>query len=186
MPWHANPPVIIDIEASGFGAQSYPIEIGLVTSAGEKYCSLIRPLSEWTHWDEQAQSVHGVSRESLQLHGRPVAEVAARLNALLRKQTAYSDGWVVDQAWLNRLFHAAALPCEFSFSALDLILTEAQMEIWHQTKEVLLRELGDRRHRASFDAFLVQETWRRTKEATTARSVRSSGDADGSSSSRVG
>ena len=34
-------PDIIDIEASGFGPDSYPIEIGVALSSGEKYCSLI-------------------------------------------------------------------------------------------------------------------------------------------------
>jgi hypothetical protein len=166
MPRLRRPPAILDIEASGFGPRSYPIEVGVVLPDGEKYCSLIRPLPEWTHWDEDAQRVHHVPREALSTYGRPPIEVAARLNALLRGQTAYSDGWVVDQTWLNCLFHAAAIPCEFGFSALELILTEPQMAIWHQTKDALACELGDARHRASVDALLVQQTWQRTFEAT--------------------
>jgi hypothetical protein len=98
-----------------------------------------------------------------------VFEVAARLNELLRARTAYSDGWVVDQTWLNQLFHAAAMPCEFSLSPLEMILTEPQMAIWHETKDALLHELGGQRHRASFDAFLVQQTSARTWEATAAQ-----------------
>ena len=34
-------PTILDIEASGFGPGSYPIEIGFVTGAGKAWCSLI-------------------------------------------------------------------------------------------------------------------------------------------------
>jgi hypothetical protein len=166
MPRLRRPPPILDIEASGFGPLSYPIEVGVVLASGEKYCSLIRPLPDWTHWDDDAQRVHRVPREALRTHGRAPIEVAARLNALLRGQTAYSDGWVVDQSWLNRLFHAAAIPCEFGFSSLELILTEPQMAIWHATKDALARELGDVRHRASADALLVQQTWQRTFEAT--------------------
>ena len=50
-----------------------------------------------------------------------------------------------------------------------MILSESQMEIWHATKDDLLRELGQHRHRASFDAYVVQETWQRTWSATSAQ-----------------
>jgi hypothetical protein len=36
-------PFIIDVEASGFGAESYPIEIGIALAEGSKYCALIIP-----------------------------------------------------------------------------------------------------------------------------------------------
>jgi hypothetical protein len=39
-----------------------------------------------------------------------------------------------------------------------MILSERQMECWHYTKGMLLAELAKRRHRASFDAWIVQET----------------------------
>ena len=162
-------PHIIDIEASGFGAASYPIEVGVAFSDGTKYCSLVTPRPDWTHWDEGAEKIHGVSRDILHRHGRPVSEVAGRLNERLRSQTAYSDGWVVDKTWLDRLFFAAGVEREFSCSPLELILSEPQMAIWHATKDDLLRELGDQRHRASFDAYVVQETWERTRNATAAQ-----------------
>lgn len=166
-----RPPLIIDIEASGFGAESYPIEIGVALSDGTKYCSLIVPMPDWTHWDEGAERMHRVSRDILETYGKPVPEVVARLNELLRRQTAYSDGWVVDKPWLDRLFFAARTQCEFSLSSLEMILSEPQMEIWHPTKDDLLRELGARRHRASFDAYVVQETWERTWNTVAARSI---------------
>src|SRR5262245_11537446 len=99
-----RPPIILDIEASGFGADSYPIEIGVAFADGTKYCSLIAPLPRWTWWDAAAEKLHGVSRAVLEQHGRPAGEVAARLNDLIGPRTAYSDGWVVDKTWLNRLF----------------------------------------------------------------------------------
>ena len=161
-----TPPAVIDIEASGFGAVSYPIEVGAVLRDGTKYCALIQPQPEWTHWDEGAEKVHRISRDILEAHGKPIDEVAAKLNELLRAQTAYSDGWVVDKTWLDRLFHAARIRCEFSLSALEMILTEPQMEIWHDTKDRVLADLGQRRHRASFDALVVQQTYERTRVAT--------------------
>lgn len=165
MPVIHAPPAIIDVEASGFGPHSYPIEVGAVLRDGTKYCALVQPMPDWTHWDEGAEKVHRISRDILEAHGKPIEEVAARLNELLRQQTAYSDGWVVDKTWLDRLFFAARMRCEFSFSALEMILTEPQMAIWHQTKDRVLEELGQRRHRASFDALVVQQTWQRSREA---------------------
>jgi hypothetical protein len=44
-------PAVLDVEASGFGAGSYPIEIGYIASDGTSYCTLIRPAPSWTHWD---------------------------------------------------------------------------------------------------------------------------------------
>ena len=157
-----HPPIIIDIEASGFGAESYPIEIGVVLNDGRKYCSLIQPRPEWTHWDEGAERVHHLSRDLLWTHGKPVQEVASTLNQMLRAQTVFSDGWVVDKPWLDRLFYAAGMHCEFYFSDIEMILSEPQMEIWHTTKDAVLHGIGHRRHRASFDAFVIQETYERT------------------------
>lgn len=165
MPLINPPPAIIDVEASGFGSASYPIEVGAVLHDGSKYCALIMPRPEWTHWDEGAEKVHRISRDILETHGKPIEEVAAHLNDLLRNQTAYSDGWVVDKTWLDRLFYAARMRCEFSFSSLEMILSEPQMAIWHDTKDRVLAELGQRRHRASFDALVIQQTWERTRRA---------------------
>ena len=51
---------------------------------------------------------------------------------------------------------------DFSVSPLEMILSEQQMERWHDTKGRLLAEVTKRRHRASFDAWIIQETYRRT------------------------
>ena len=37
-----EPPAVLDIEASGFGVGSYPIEVGFVLPDGQSYCSLLR------------------------------------------------------------------------------------------------------------------------------------------------
>ncbi len=155
-------PIIIDVEASGFGGTSYPIEIGIALDDGTKYCSLISPAPDWQHWDCGAEKVHGIARDLLQTYGRPAREVAASLNALLAGKTLYSDGWVVDKPWLTTLFHAARLSMTFSVSPLELILTEQQMDRWHVTKARILAAERDLRHRASFDAWVVQQTYRQT------------------------
>lgn len=155
-------PFIIDVEASGFGSLSYPIEIGVVLDEGWRYCALVLPVSEWTHWDDEAEKVHGISRTMLEEHGKPVHQVADELNEVLSGKTLYSDAWVVDKPWLTTLFHAARRTMEFSVSPLEFILSEAQMAIWHETRNALLGETELQRHRASNDAWIIQETYRRT------------------------
>jgi hypothetical protein len=51
---------------------------------------------------------------------------------------------------------------KFRISPLEMILSERQMELWHDTKDGLLSEVKKRRHRASFDAWLIQETYIKT------------------------
>ncbi|MBI9090827.1 MAG: hypothetical protein JEZ12_16540 [Desulfobacterium sp.] len=159
-------PYIIDVEASGFGQHSYPIEIGLALEQGERYCSLLSPAPEWTHWDETAEKIHCVTRECLALNGNPIAQVANDLNRLLKGCTIYSDGWVVDKPWLTTLFYAAKIPQHFSISPIEMILSEDQMSIWHDTKTRITRELALKRHRASADALIIQETYVKTWEST--------------------
>ncbi len=161
-------PGILDIEASGFGDDGYPIEVGLVLPDGRKYCSLITPLPAWSHWDERAEKLHGITRTMLASHGRSVRAVAEDLNTLVGGGTLYSDGWVVDSPWLVQLFYAAALTPRFRLSPLELILDEAQMSSWHTAKDTVLADFHDHRHRASFDAFVIQETYWRTRRLSAA------------------
>ena len=157
-------PCIIDVEASGFGAASYPIEIGLALEQGEKFCTLIMPAPDWTYWDEEAEKLHRISRNILQAHGQPIADVTDQLNDMLAGMTLFSDGWVVDKPWLVTLFHAAGRPMNFEVSPLEMILSEAQMATWHETKDRIIGDNQSARHRASFDAWIIQETFRQTRK----------------------
>jgi hypothetical protein len=155
-------PSIIDIESSGFGYNSYPIEIAIAHSSGERFCTLIQPASNWTYWDCDAEKVHHISREQLYEAGLPIREVAMMLNKQFAGQTLYSDGWVVDKPWIAELFYAAGIPMQFSVSPIELIMDEAQMDCWDDIKKQVLNEKGLVRHRASNDAYIIQETFRRT------------------------
>lgn len=159
-------PNIIDFEASGFGEDSYPIEVGVVLANGDKYCALIKPASRWCFWDKQAEQVHGLSRELLYEYGKPIQVVATELNTFLAGRVVYSDGWVVDKAWLSRLSYDSGIQPGFYLSPLEMILKEEQMEIWSQIKLEVIDDLALQRHRASSDALILQETFARTKQLT--------------------
>ncbi len=152
-------PTILDIEASGFGPGSYPIEIGFVTGDGKAWCSLVRPESDWQHWDEKAAAMHGITRSNIEQHGRSVVDIAAALNERLRGQTVYSDAWAHDYAWLNRIYESAERSPSFKLDNLRALLDEQQAAHWHEVKVRLLGTLGSPRHRASADARLLQQTF---------------------------
>lgn len=151
-------PAVLDVEASGFGRNSYPIEIGFVLADGHSYCTLIRPESHWTHWDASAEAAHHIARALLLVRGRPVQEVARALNQQLHGLTVYSDGWANDYSWLGLLFDAADMHPTFKLDNLRALLTDAQADQWHTVKAEISRERGAQRHRASADARLLQLT----------------------------
>lgn len=151
-------PAVLDIEASGFGRRSYPIEIGLVLPDGRTFCTLVRPESDWTHWDPQAEQVHGIDRALLHAHGRPAVEVAQALNERLAGQVVYSDGWANDYSWIGLLFDAAAMLPRFRLENLRALLSEDEAACWHSVKAQVCAECAISRHRASADAWLLQLT----------------------------
>lgn len=163
-PSHEETPSIIDIEASGFGRSSYPIEVGYVLGDGSSFCTLIRPAPSWTHWDSSAESVHHIQRTTLDRHGKPVAEVAAMLNERLRGKTLYSDGWGHDFAWLSALFDEAGCVPLFRLESLRKLLSEDEADRWQPTRDRISGEFSLARHRASVDAWLLQQTWLRVRE----------------------
>ena len=123
-------PGIIDIEASGFGRDSYPIEVGLVLPDGETHCHIIRPDDSWTHWDQSAEAVHGIRRSLLLEKGLPPNQVAAELNRLLAGNKVYTDAWSYDISWLGKLYDLCGLPQLFRLESLRMLMSEAQADLW--------------------------------------------------------
>ena len=157
-------PAIIDLEASGFGKGSYPIEVGFVLPHGAMYCTLILPAPHWSHWDAQAENVHHITREILRAHGKQAPVVALSLNQQLRGQTIYSDGWANDYTWLSLLFDEADMTPAFKLDNLRSLLTEVEADTWHACKQAVLSELQVSRHRASTDARVLQLTLKRLRD----------------------
>lgn len=157
-------PCVIDIEASGFGRGSYPIEIGFVRADGRAFCTLVRPLAHWTHWDGEAERLHGLTRELLQRHGRSVAEVAERLNAELAGETVYTDSWAHDYTWLATLFEAADRAPAFRLRHLHERLDAARQAQWDAACREVREEMQLHRHRASADARVLQRAWCRVQD----------------------
>lgn len=150
-------PIIIDIETSGFGSGSYPIEIGWVESNGTSHCHLIEPLPNWTHWDETAQAVHGIDRTILAQAGKPPIIVAEHLNRRLQGKTVYSDAWSHDMCWLGILFEATDITQRFRIESIVTLLTEQEQDSWSDLLNRTREEQQLTRHRASADALVIQK-----------------------------
>jgi hypothetical protein len=151
-------PVIIDIEASGFGKGSYPIEIGYYMPDGQSFCTLIKPEAGWTHWDSSAEAVHGIAREQLVCQGKPAVEVCLEFNRSLCGQRVYCDAWAYDYVWLSVMYDAVDLVPSFEFKDIRELLSECEKTLWHATRAAVEVRLALRRHRASGDARTLFET----------------------------
>ncbi len=167
-------PIIIDVEASGFGSNSYPIEIGLAMDDGSSHCFLLQPPEHWRHWDREAEKLHGLTRNQLLTFGKPLQKVAMALNELLGCRTVYSDAWGNDQSWIALLFDEVGMLPSFRLDHILSIMDEPQLAHWEQTRAGVIAEMELRRHRASSDARIIQHTYLRTREVTRGKRVNKS------------
>lgn len=156
-------PAIIDLEASGFGRGSYPIEVGIALEDGSVHALLIKPAESWTHWDEGAEAIHGISREYLSENGKTPREVAIYLNDICGGQTLYSDAWSFDSSWLGRLFDEAEIIQRFRLDTITRLLNEDEMTKWSDMKDAKIKELNLEIHRAANDVTLLRETYKTIK-----------------------
>jgi hypothetical protein len=112
-----NVPVIcIDIEASGLGPLSYPIEVAWKCGlTGESDLFLINPDTgyNWTQWDLSAADIHGITMDELLHKGISVNEACNRLNQMLSGKTVTSDALDFDFFWMRRLFESAMMKPTF-------------------------------------------------------------------------
>ncbi len=165
-------PCFLDVEATGFGQESYPIEIAWSDDAGEIHRCLIdpTPVPSWTAWSADAEKVHGIDRERLQRNGWPPEYVANRLTEDLAGRTVYTDAPDYDARWVGQLFDAIGQPLPFRFDHVDeLLLTlmrkpddavwQAMVRIDTLKREVAAVSTG--KHSAGYDVGYLLQLWRR-------------------------
>jgi len=100
--------------------------------------------------------VHGIARDTLLAHGRPIADVARTLNRDLSGLVVYCDGWAHDYAWLAALYEEAHLSPAFKLDSVSALLDESRLERLDRARREALLEMGLTRHRASNDARALQ------------------------------
>ena len=100
----------LDFEASSLSDKSYPVEVAWVFQDGRTESHLIRPAPDWIDWDEEAEAIHGLSREKLVDEGRPHDLVAARMVEALSDHELYASAPSWDGKWLSALLRGAGFP----------------------------------------------------------------------------
>lgn len=124
------PVICIDIEASGLGPLSYPIEIAWKCGlSGESDSFLINPETgyNWTDWDETAEGLHGIAVDELLCEGISVRDACVRLNQNLEGKVVTSDAFDFDYFWIRRLYEAAMMKPVFEMQGIDKVLEGGQL-----------------------------------------------------------
>jgi hypothetical protein len=156
----SSAPVFYDIEASGL--DGFPIEIGWARAdlASDTVLSeghLIRPSADWDvrgTWDASAATRHRIPLDELWRTGKPVFEIARRMNETLRGTELFADS-PFNESWLQQLFEAAGLEPEFVVRRTDAaVLIKALVgdrAVYAEAKRQALR-IAPPTHRAEADA----------------------------------
>jgi len=122
---------IIDFEASCLPEDhfSYPIQVSLTTLEGPSRSWLIKPSAKWQFWDwcDEAEALHGISREQLRREGLPVGQVLAELAAQAAGYTVYARS-DLDAYWLETLAEAANRPVPFPIRYLGDLFAQGGIE----------------------------------------------------------
>lgn len=150
-------PIFLDIEASGLHFDSYPIEIAVMLD-GQISSWLIQPEPNWTYWSEEAQAMHGITRQMLAQHGHEAKQVAMEINALLAETNGvlYSDAHAWDEDWLNILFHAAGEIRLFHLLPIEELFDAEQLSRFHAARRELFATTSNQRHRAAADVTVLR------------------------------
>lgn len=151
------------IEASCVGAGNYPVEIGCVLDNNEAYCALVRPGQGWTSWDTQLEKRHGVSREVLELYGKPTQQVAQLLNEFIREREIYLLNGDTALALLSLLYQHGGLEPTFTAASLEQAMSRYQADRWQSVRARVAKQLAAKRRRASNEARIAQMTWQQTR-----------------------
>ncbi|WP_462146392.1 exonuclease domain-containing protein [Pseudoalteromonas gelatinilytica] len=154
--------VMLDVEASGLGHSSYPVEVAFASSTGRQASYLIQPTSYWLahgEWDENAERLHGLSQQTLLFTGSCIANVAQQLNKYLCGKLVLCNDLAFDGFWLSQLFKAANT--SVTFHLMDL---SALFDFWGEQKKKVFKEeygktLNTNEHRALPDAKRFVETY---------------------------
>ena len=147
----------VDVEASGLGPYSWPIEVGWGFHGHEPRSVLVRPHETWSMqaWEKSAEALHRLTPGSLLEGGRSPAEVALGLNAALGQAEVYSDAPDYDSFWLYRLYDAAGVKPNYRLRDLGDLLRP----VWLGEPAALVRraaEVAPHTHRATDDVRHLQ------------------------------
>lgn len=128
---------------------------------GTTHAWLIEPHVLWKDWSAKAGKIHGIKRSELEKNGAVIIDVATELNTLLGDNFVYCDAWTFDSFWLHRLFKASGIKHSFQIESISALLNEEQVQRWLDVHNETIKDMDIARHRASNDALVLHETFKR-------------------------
>lgn len=150
--------IIIDIEASSLGTNSYPIEVGLF-GYNLSYSNLIIPEKEWVDWSQESEKIHNLDRNYLFEHGVSIKKIADDLNVLLHNKTIYSDAVSWDSFWIDKLFFKSGRYRNFDMKSV-YNLSKNKKEDFLKNRGFLFEEeqkKGNEKHRVGVDTKVIHK-----------------------------
>jgi hypothetical protein len=150
------PVLAIDFEASCLPrhGRSYPIEVGIADDNGTARSWLIRPVAEWKGWTwtEEAEAMHGLTRQRLFDEGQLVTAVASELIEATAGCRLIADS-ELDDYWMRTLMTAASISPAPAIGHIVTLIGELDVRQEEVRSCVdLVDQRGFPRHRAGADA----------------------------------
>lgn len=172
--------VFLDFEASSLSKKSVPIEVAWIFEDGRSRSALIRPAVDWDDWSDEAEAIHGISRELLASQGVAVERVASEMIEALTGHDLYASAPSWDGKWLSVLLRAAGFPRHalrlgksrdaFLAAAREFMDTAAETDISTLVDEIIEKSKAETpAHRALADATLDLTRWSLVREAARKR-----------------
>ena len=146
----------IDFEASCLPrhGRSFPIEVAIADERGAMRSWLIRPAPQWSDWTwtQEAETLHGLTRERLFDEGQPVEAVAQALRQFVQGRRLFADSYL-DEGWMQTLMAAAAQADAPRVEHIEALIDRLGVEDAQVGRCIaLVDQLGFARHRAGPDA----------------------------------
>ncbi len=139
---------------------SYPIEVALV-KGGINKSWLIKPESNWTYWSVQAESLHGIKRETLLQEGIDAGIVVDEINAFLADEfVVYSDAPQWDDDWINILYFAVGKTKSFYVHSVYELMSEQEKLSFESYRQQFVEAKEFNLHRAKDDALMLSKAYR--------------------------
>lgn len=152
----------LDVEASGLGSGSYPIELGWAIPWSASGGVLIRPALDWTYWNPASERLfHRISRQHLEQHDVPPAQALAQIIKAVQGHQVYSADPDFDVHWLGLLARAAWETTPFEIGDAQKLFRAAAAQR-HRNLDAITIEAERRRphiHRAQADAEQLALIW---------------------------
>ena len=136
--------IALDFEASCLPrhGRSYPIEIGIADEHGLIRSWLIRPPDAWAGWGwtQEAERLHGISKEQLARDGLPPARVVAELEPYVRGARVIATASTANQDLLKQL--GADVAVDYTKTRFEDVAKDVDAVLDPVGKETLARSYG--------------------------------------------